>query len=105
EEQAAELAPRRVEALVKIFPVLDGIWPVSTREPIPDDPQRLWQLGVTSLREVLARCAGQRPLIVHVEDFQWADVDGAKLLTELMRPSESLVMLLVVTFRDEIDRR
>ncbi|MFO7566000.1 MAG: protein kinase [Enhygromyxa sp.] len=105
EEQAAELAPRRLEALVTIFPVLDGIWSASTREPVPDDPQRLWQIGVASLREVLARCAGERPLIVHIEDFQWADLDGAKLLTELMRPSESLVMLLVVTFRDEVDRR
>jgi tetratricopeptide (TPR) repeat protein len=105
EAEASELAPRRVEALVKIFPVLDGIWPVAAREGVSDDPQRLWLLGVTSLREVLARCAGARPLIVHIEDFQWADVDGAKLLTELMRASESLVTLLVVTFRNEIEQR
>jgi tRNA A-37 threonylcarbamoyl transferase component Bud32/tetratricopeptide (TPR) repeat protein len=104
-DEAAELAPRRVEPLVKIFPVLDGIWPTSMREGVSDDPQRLWQLGVSSLREVLSRCAGARPLIVHIEDFQWADVDGAKLLTELMRPSESLVVLLVVTFRNEIAQR
>ncbi|HVH97201.1 MAG TPA: protein kinase [Enhygromyxa sp.] len=105
EAEALKLAPRRVEALVKIFPVLDGIWSAATNEPVPDDPQRLWQIGVASLREVLARCAVERPLIVHVEDFQWADVDGAKLLTELMRAAESLVMLLVVTFRDEVDKR
>jgi tetratricopeptide (TPR) repeat protein len=91
--------------LVKIFPVLDGIWPTAAREGVHDDPQRLWQLGVTSLREVLARCAGARPLIVHIEDFQWADSDGVKLLTELMRPSESLVTLLVVTFRNELEQR
>jgi tetratricopeptide (TPR) repeat protein len=104
-EDAAELAPRRIEPLVRIFPVLDGIWPAASREGGQDDPQRLWQLGVGSLREVLSRCARARPLIVHIEDFQWADVDGAKLLTELMRASESLVVLLVVTFRDEIAQR
>jgi hypothetical protein len=103
--EAAELEPRRVEALVKIFPVLDGIWPTAGREAVHDDPQRLWQLGVTSLRDVLARCAGARPLIIHIEDFQWADLDGAKLLTELMRASESLATLLVVTFRNEIAQR
>src|SRR5690606_20664940 len=82
--EAGELAPRRVEALVKIFPVLDGIWPVASGDPVPDDPQRLWQLVVASLRELLSRIAGRRPLIIHIEDFQWADVDGVKLLTELM---------------------
>ncbi len=105
EDEADQLAPRRVGPLVKIFPVLEGIWSVPYNEPVQDDPLRLWQVGVASLREVLARIADERALIVHIEDFQWADIDGAKLLTELMRASESPVLLLVVTFRDEVDRR
>lgn len=43
-------------------------------------------------------------LVVHIDDFQWADVDGARLLTSLVRPPESpaVLVLVLVSFRRSI---
>jgi tetratricopeptide (TPR) repeat protein len=98
--------PRRVGALIKLFPVLADAWPSRRhREVALGDLQHVRRLGVAALREVLTRIADDRPLVIHVEDFQWADVDGARLLTELTRPPEAPPMLLIVSFRDDADSR
>jgi hypothetical protein len=100
---AVRYQPQRVGALVKIFPVLADAWPSHRhRESLQSDLHHLRRLGVAALREVLVRIADDRPLIVHVEDFQWADVDGARLLTELARPPDAPPMLLIVSFRNSL---
>ena len=98
--------PRRVAALIKLFPVLADAWPSQRhRERVQGDPHQQRRIGIAALREVLTRIADTRPLILHVEDFQWADIDGARLLTDLARPPDAPAMLLLISFRDEADSR
>jgi eukaryotic-like serine/threonine-protein kinase len=102
--EAARLQPRHLGALLQLFPVLDDAWADDSRI-VDHDPGELRRRGFAALREVLAKVGQQRPLVVSIDDFQWADVDSARLLTELMRPPDPPAMLLVVSFRDEVDER
>ncbi|PRP91533.1 Serine/threonine-protein kinase StkP [Enhygromyxa salina] len=104
ELEAARLQPRHLAPLLQLFPVLSDAWPTGAR--ILDlDPAELRRRGLAGLREVLARVGERHPLVVYVDDFQWADVDSARLVTALMRPPDPPAMLLIITFRDEVAER
>ncbi|PRP93874.1 hypothetical protein ENSA7_79150 [Enhygromyxa salina] len=102
--EAARLQPRHVAPLLQLFPVLGDAWPDGARV-MDVDPGELRRRGLAGLREVLARVGERHPLVVHVDDFQWADVDSARLITELMRPPDPPPMLLIISFRAEVDER
>src|SRR5262249_35807601 len=49
--------------------------------------------------------AAHRPLIVSIDDLQWADVDSLALLGDIMRPPNAPPMLLVATLRVGTERQ
>jgi hypothetical protein len=104
EIESARLQPRHIAPLLQLFPVLADAWPDGARS-LDLDPGELRRRGLGALREVLARVGERRPLVVYVDDFQWADVDSARLVTELMRPPDPPAMLLIITFREEVAER
>jgi hypothetical protein len=102
--EAAHFVPTRPGPLVQVFPVLRRVEVVaqgrSTEEPIAD-PLELRARAFGAMRELLVRLADRRPLIVVIDDLQWADGDSIALLQEILRPPEEPALLLVATVRDQ----
>jgi len=98
------LTPRDAPALAKIFPVLGRLEPFRSsrrRSAQNVDGTELRRRAFGALRFLLASLADSRPVIISVDDAQWADVDSAQLLAELMRAPDAPRMLVVLGFRAE----
>ncbi len=110
-ETLAELVPVHPTALVRLFPVLDEVWSPRQLRALGRsvgrtgglDAHELRQRAFAALRELLTKLARRRPLIIHIDDFQWGNVDSARLLTELVRPPDAPPMLVIVSYRDEVE--
>ncbi|EDM79109.1 serine/threonine protein kinase [Plesiocystis pacifica SIR-1] len=103
-ERRDPLEPRDADVLARMFPVLDELWPPRAARTLEPPEQR--RLGAASLAQLLRTlaAANEAPLVVHVDDLQWADHDTIALLEVLAAPSEDaqasgLVMLL--SYRSE----
>lgn len=87
EEQAA-LLPEWTPALARLFPVLNQVPAVaqwSGPSPETADPMAFRRSAFLALRELIARVARRQPLVLVVEDLQWADGDSTPVLIELLR--------------------
>jgi serine/threonine protein kinase len=101
--EAAALLPAKAALLTQIFPVLRGV-AVIAESPAPldevRDPQELRARAFAAVRELMARLAERKPLLLVLDDMQWSDADSLALLREIMRAPEPPALLLVLAARD-----
>ena len=104
-EQVERLMPSDMPALTRAFPVLFQVKAIKNAAVAQDlrsvDPLDLRRRAFETLRELLGRLAARRPLVVWIDDLQWADADSAVLLEALLRPPGQPAMLTVLCFRSE----
>jgi hypothetical protein len=107
EDEVAPLVPDGVDALVRVFPVLGRVRAIARRRgaTVDDDGLRRRQRAFAALRELIGRLAGKQPMVLVLEDFQWADDDSLALRRELMRGRDLAGRLLVVTLRAQAGMR
>ena len=102
---AESVLPHDVVALPRLFPVMLRVPAIAKacreREPATSEPVKLRGLAVEVLRELLVRIASRRRVVISIDDLQWADLDGVRLLEELLRPPHRPALLTVVSFRSE----
>ena len=85
ETAVAGLVPRHAGAMVRLFPVL-GRLPLFAEWVARDDSEdsiELRRRGFAGIRELLARLADRRRLVLWIDDIQWADPDSAALAREV----------------------
>ena len=94
EDEVAAVAP-----LVGLFLGLER-----GHEPAPDDePEQLMRRIVVAVRALLERRLGRGPLLLLVEDLQWADGASVELLRFLVDRLAERRLMLVVTHRPDFD--
>ena len=101
EVDVARVLPRQAGLLARVFPVLGRVRSFAREAPPTArlDPQEQRSRLLTALRELFVRIADGRPLVVLVDDLQWADHDSLTLLAELVREPDPPRLLLLATSR------
>lgn len=104
---AASVIPENCRFITKLFPVLDTIFsPYTTgQNHDPLDAVELRLRAFDALRVLFERLARIRPMIVTIDDLQWADNDSYALLSAILSHSSPPPLLLIATVRDSGDQR
>jgi hypothetical protein len=97
-DEVAELMPVNAALLPHVFPVLGRVEAMASaargaREV--RDPPELRNRMFAALRELMTRLAQRQPLVVVIDDLQWADQDSLLLLWDLMRREDAPPLLLL----------
>jgi serine/threonine protein kinase/tetratricopeptide (TPR) repeat protein len=102
--KAESLMPQNRAALARVFPVMlqvDAIFDARSAKPEPIDLFTLRRQAFGALRELLTNLARQAPLVIYIDDLQWADADSTFLIEDLLRPPDAPPLLLIACFRSE----
>jgi hypothetical protein len=95
-------APREgASELVRLFPALRGAFQgdVADLGTTSVDPHRLRQRAFAALRALVQALAASSPLVIHLDDLQWGDVDSAQLLLELLAAPAPAPLLFIASYR------
>ncbi len=93
--------PTRPGALVQAFPVLRRVPGMAqTRDQVKKvDPHEMRRGAFAAIREMLTRLSERRPVIILIDDLQWADADSLAVFAEVLRPPAPPPLLLLGTTR------
>ncbi len=100
--EAEKVLPRDFAMLVRLFPVLEPLnasAPARMRDVA--DPTEFRNRVFLALREMLGRLAERHPVVIVIDDLQWADLDALAALRELAAPPAAPSLLLVLAYRSD----
>jgi len=103
-EVAAATLPADTAALARVFPVLRRVEAIERRskpESEISDQRELRRRAFAALAELLVTLARRRPVVLHIDDLQWADRDSADVLNGLLQAGAPGRLLFVLSFRSE----
>lgn len=106
--EAARLVPRNLHCLLKVFPVLRRVNAISSakqRAELPPDPQEVQNRALVAFKDLCQRIVETAPLTIAIDDLQWGDIDGMRLLIEILSEPYPPALLVVCSYRgDEVER-
>ncbi|HEY2511647.1 MAG TPA: AAA family ATPase [Polyangiaceae bacterium] len=87
--------------LAQAFPALAIVPAVQTQlSRVPAmDAKELRRRAWTALRHLLEVFGGAHPVVLWIDDLQWADADSAKLLESLVKDARQMPLLIVASYR------
>jgi len=102
--QIASALPAGLPYLARVFPVLRAVPCFGNLDPQARaiaEPIELRKRAFAALKALLFALGAIEPLILHIDDVHWSDIDSLVLLEELLRPPNAPALLLVCGFREE----
>src|SRR5262249_11762197 len=102
--KAESLMPRNRAALARVLPFMlqaDAFFDPRSHQPETIALFTMRRQAFGPLRKILTRLSQQKPLIIYIDDLQWADADSTFLLEDLLRPPDAPPLLLITSFRSE----
>ena len=101
-EEVHGLLPDDADLLPRLFPVLRRVPGIQRAQALSiSDPHEMRERAFAALGALLAKLARRKPLVMYIDDLQWADRDSLQLLVELFRSHSPPVMLFVGALRAE----
>ena len=101
--ESASLLPRHVELLARMFPVLGRVEAIARtrllKPQVEPDPHEQRARAFHALRRLLAAMGKQKPIVLVIDDVQWADLDSVRLLQRLLAKPDAPRMLVLLTSR------
>ena len=100
------LLPRDIAAAEQLFPVLSDVADIvrSLRRagpPLGTDPVEIRRRAFVALRELFLRLSDRVPLVLAIDDLQWADADSAELIMDVLRPPDAPALLFIAAYRSD----
>jgi tetratricopeptide (TPR) repeat protein len=105
-DDQAYVLPDGILYLSEIFPVLRRLKLTDQKRyslPPLCDAKELRNQAFVAFRELLAHLARMQPLVIFIDDLQWADLDSLALLNALSQQPGAPALLLVASSRKTID--
>ncbi len=102
--EIGSLLPTNAAELLRVFPVLRNVGALERRaeeRAEVGEPHELRRRAFMALRALFGAIADDRPLILHIDDLQWTDVDSLALLEQLLHAPGAPAMFLIGSFRSE----
>ncbi len=100
--EAARVIPRGSAILARIFPVLRRVPAFAEDEGASAEPPAEQRAqAFAALRTLLFAIADERPLLVYIDDLQWADADSLLLLAELISAERAPRACVIATARSK----
>jgi serine/threonine protein kinase/tetratricopeptide (TPR) repeat protein len=96
------LIPDRIADLLQLFPALRAVSVFADRAAMSGQQPRASDArggAFAALRQLIRRMTERRPLLLAIDDVQWADRDSVALLEELVHGPGSPALLLIATQR------
>ncbi len=101
-EDLTFVLPDGILYLAEIFPVLRRLKLIEHERyflPPLRDPTELRNQAFQAFRDLLVRLARMQPVVVFIDDLQWADLDSFALLRALMQQPGAPNLLLIASAR------
>ncbi len=101
------ILPSQSALIGRVFPVFTRVnaLAVSFAKSGPPDPVEMRRQAFAALRLLLARLSARSPLVIAIDDVQWADRDSAIFLEELFASADAPSLTLILSYRDQADER
>jgi serine/threonine protein kinase len=105
EADLAARLPRRSALLGDLFPVLRGVRAITSasRRGISAEPTAQRLEAFAAMVSLLARLADERPVVLTIDDLQWADSESFRLLEALVQASDPPNLLIVASVRPRFE--
>lgn len=106
---ARALLPRDAQAVAKLFPVLMSVPAVALSPKLGKsgdrvDPTEQRRKAFDALRELFARLADDKRVVIYIDDLQWSDRDSCVLLESMLSHSDAPNLAFIASYRTDADK-